>query len=177
MKLTMHFEKLEKPPLLGEYHEKHFGNVDANPLWIKFNPDEEGSWIGSFEKGGFKLKNEKYSECITKPQIAFLKNGAFYIVDYVSKELIFHPDDNYFLDFEICSESNQIILATFWGIYIYEDSILKKEIRPEFIDGIRFKGIKNDKLLGEIYEPGLDWSEFELNTNTLVLKWGKYEFK
>jgi hypothetical protein len=173
----MHFEKLDKSPLSGEYHEKHFGNVDSNPLWIKFHPDEEVNWIGSFENGGFKLENEKFLEINTKPQVALLKNGAFYIVDYVSKELIFHPDDNYFVDFEISSERNQIFLATFWGIYIYQDNKLTKEIRPEFIDGIRFIGMKNETLFGEIYEPGLNWSEFKLNTKTLVMKWGKFEFK
>ena len=56
----MHFEKLEKSPVSGEHYEKHFGNVDANPLWIKFLPDEEVNWIGSFENGGFKLVNEKF---------------------------------------------------------------------------------------------------------------------
>ncbi len=173
----MYFEKLKKSPTSGEYNEKHFGNVDANPLWIKFHPDEEIGWIGSFENGGFKLVNEKILESETKPQIAILTNGAFYLVNYSSKELVFHPEDNYFIDFEINNESNQIFLATFWGIYVYEENKLMKEIRPEFIDGIRFKEMINEILYGEIYEPGLDWSKFELNTKTLVLKWGIYEFK
>ena len=173
----MHFEKLEKAPLSGEYYEKHFGNVDANSLWMKFYSDDKEPWIGSFKNGGFKIENQRFFENNSKQQVAILKNGAFYIINYDSKELIFHPDDDDFIDFKINPESNQIFLATFSGICIYEDYLLKKEISPELIDGIRFKGINNGKLIGEIYEPGLDWSEFELNTNTLVLKWGKYEFK
>ena len=46
---VMHIEKLRKPPLSGEYDEKYFGNIVVNPLWIKFHPDEDDCWVGSFD--------------------------------------------------------------------------------------------------------------------------------
>lgn len=172
----MHFEKLEKTPISGEYSAIHFRKSTQNSVWIKFKPDDSLDWLGSFEKGEFKLENEKFLELHTKPQISILTEGAFYVIDYMSRELIFHPDDNFYIDFQFDSEERKIFLATFFGIYIFKDNELIKKIRPEFIDGIRFNGLKNGIILGDICEPGLEWTSFEIDTETLILKWGKYEF-
>lgn len=172
----MHFEKLDKAPISGEYSECHFGESTQKSIWIKFKPDDSLDWIGSFEKGEFKLENEKFLELHTKPQIAILTAGAFYVIDFLSKELIFHPKDNFFTDFQFDSEERILFLAAFWGIYIFKNNELIKKIRPEFIDGVRFNELNNGIIHGEICEPGLEWSLFELDTETLILKWGKYEF-
>ena len=71
---------------------------------------------------------------------------------------------------------NLIFLAADWGIYILKDNKQTKEIRPDFIDGIRFTKKIDNKLIGEIYEPGDKWIEFELDTQTLKMKWQKYEY-
>ena len=169
-------EVLKLTPISGDFEEKHFGVTDTNPLWIKFNPNDSESWIGSFASGDIGLVNEKIVEIEKTSEIGILINGAFYLIDKESKGLILHPEFGFFNDFEIIPKQNLIFLATFWGIYIFKDNKQIKEIRPGFIDGVRFTNRINDSLMGEIYEPGDKWIKFELDIPTLKLKWQQYEY-
>jgi hypothetical protein len=172
----MNFEKLKSTPNSGDFDEKHFGKTDPNPLWIKFYSTNSESWIGSFASGDIGLINEKIFEIDQTSKIGILINGAFYLIDKNAKDVLLNPEHGFFTDFEISSVEDLIFLATDWGIYVIKDKEQIKVIRPDFIDGVRFTK-KTDKLLiGEIYEPGDNWSEFELNMHTLKLKWGQYEF-
>ena len=172
----MNLEILKWTPVSGEFEEKHFGVTDPKPLWIKFCPTDSANWTGSFASGEIGLINEKIVEIDKTSKIGILTNGAFYLIDTDSKDLLLNPRNGYFTDFEILLEENLVFLTTNWGIYIFKDNTLFKEIRPDFIDGIKFTKRTENLIIGEIYEPGIDWSEFELNTQTLKLKWGKYEF-
>jgi hypothetical protein len=172
----MNYEVLKWTPISGDSEEKHFGVTDTNPLWIKFNSNDSESWIGSFASGDIGLVNEKIVEIEKTQKIGILINGAFYIIDRDSKDLILHPENGFFTDFEIIPEQNLIFLATDWGIYIFKDNKQIKEIRPDFIDGVRFTNRINDLLIGEIYEPGDEWIKFELDISTLKLKWQQYEY-
>ena len=158
----MNYEVLKWTPISGDFEEKHFGVTDTNPLWIKFNPIDSESWIGSFANGNIGLVNEKIIEIEKTPKIGILTNGAFYLIDKESKDLILHPENGFFTDFEIIPDQNLIFLATDWGIYILKDNKQIKEIRPDFIDGVRFSNKINNLLIGEIYEPGDEWIKFEL---------------
>ena len=172
----MNYEILKWTPISGEFDEKHFGETDANPLWIKFISIDSNCWIGSFASGDIGLVNEKIVEIDKSSKIGILTNGAFYLIDKDSRDLILHPENGFFTDFEILLDQELIFLATNWGIYILKNNSQIKEIRPDFIDGIRFTKKTDTKLLGEIYEPGYEWIEFELDIPTLKLKWQKYEY-
>jgi len=172
----MNYEILKWTPISGDFDEKHFGETDANPLWIKFYPNDSDCWIGSFASGDIGLVNEKIMEIDKSSKIGILTNGAFFLIDKDSRDLILHPENGFFTDFEIFPDQDLIFLATFWGIYILKNNKQIKEIRPDSIDGIRFTKKTDNKLLGEIYEPGDDWLEFELDTQSLKMKWQKYEY-
>jgi hypothetical protein len=172
----MNYVVLKRVPISGDYHEKHFGDADADPLWIEFNAIGPESWIGSFASGDIGLINEKIVEIETSSKIGILTNGAFYLIDIVSRDLILHPKNGIFIDFEIIPDQNLIFLATCSGIYVFRDNKPIKEIRPDFIDGIRFTKKTDILLIGEIYEPGDKWIEFEINTQNLKMKWQKYEY-
>ena len=172
----MNYEILKSTPISGDFEEKHFGETDTNPLWIKFTSIDSEYWIGSFASVDIGLVNEKIVEIDKSSKIGILTNGAFYLIDKDSKDLILHPENGFFTDFKILLDQDLIFLATNWGIYIFKDNKQIKEIRPDFIDGIRFTKKAENKLLGEIFEPGDEWIEFELDTQTLKMKWQKYEY-
>ncbi len=172
----MNYAVLIWTPISGDFDEKHFGETDANPLWIKFISNESDCWIGSFASGDIGLINEKILEIDKSSKIGILTNGAFYVIDKDSRDLISHPENGFFTDFEILPDQDLIFLAADWGIYIFKNDKQIKEIRPDFIDGIRFTKKTDNKLFGEIYVPGDNWIEFELDTQTLKMKWQKYEY-
>jgi len=172
----MNYEILKWTPISGDFEEKHFGMTDPKPLWIKFNTIDSECWIGSFANGEIGLVNEKIVEIEKTAKIGILYNGAFYLIDKESKDLIFHPEQGWCVDFEIDPYQNLIFLATNWGIYILKNNELIKEIRPDFIDGVRFNNMINNVLIGEIYEPGYDWIKFELDIPSLKLKWQQFEY-
>jgi len=172
----MNFEILNGTPISSDFEEKHFGETDSNSLWIKFNLIESEYWIGSFASGDIGLINEKIVEIVKTSKIGILTNGAFYLIDRDSRDLLFHPKDGYFTDFEIILDNDLIFLATNWGICVIKNNVVIKEIRPDFIDGVRFTNRINNQLIGEIYEPGDEWIKFELDLQTLKLKWQKYEY-
>jgi hypothetical protein len=172
----MTFEVLKWTPISGEFEEKHFGITDVHPLWIKFYSTNSYCWIGSFASGNIGLDNEKIIDILNTSETAVLTNGKFYLINRESKELIFTPEGGYYTDFEIIAENNLIVLATFWGIYIVKGLNIIKEILPDFIDGVRFTIKTGDFLYGDIYKPGNDWYEFELNLKSLKLKWLNYEY-
>jgi len=172
----MNYEILKKIPISGEYDEIHFGKNDVHSLWIKFYPVDSDCWFGSFASGSVGVSNVKIIEHANSSQVSILAYGAYYIVDIKSKTLIFHPTDDYFNDFKIIPDENLIFLASYYNICIFKEYKIIKKIKPDFIDGIRFKEIQNDVLLGEIYNPGIDWSDFELNIKTLRMKWDKSEY-
>ncbi len=172
----MNYEILKWTPTSGDFNEKHFGDTEANPLRIKFVSNDSDCWIGSFTSGDIGLVNEKVVEIKKSSKIGILTNGAFYLIDKNSRDLILHPEKGFFTDFEILPNQNLIFLATNWGVYILKDNKQIKEIRPDFIDGIRFTKKTDNKLIGEIFEPGDEWIEFEIDTQTLKMKWQKYEY-
>ncbi len=177
--MNKNFEILKTSPISGEINERHFGKTDSNPLWIKFYSINSDNWIGSFASGDIGLRNRKINEIDKTSKIGLLTNGAFYLIDKDSRDLIFHPRQGHFIDFDIIYDSDLILLATNWGINIIKNKEQIKEIRPDFIDGIRFIKRIDNLLIGEICEPsenGDDWSEFELDLRTLKLSWGKYEY-
>ena len=131
----MNLEILKWTPVSGEFEEKHFGVTDPNPMWIKFCPTDSANWTGSFASGEIGLINEKIVEIDKTSKIGILTNGAFYLIHKDSKDLLLNPRNGYFTDFEILLEENLVFLATNWGIYIFKDNTLIKEIRPDFIDG------------------------------------------
>jgi len=172
----MNYEILKKIPISGDFEEKHFGGTDTNPLWIKFTPIDSESWIGSFASGEIGLVNEKIMEIDKTQKIGILINGAFYLIDKESNDLILHPKNGFFTDFEVFQDHDLIFLAADWGINVLKDKKQIKEIRPDFIDGVRFTNRNNNLLIGEIYEPGDEWIKFELDVLTLKLKWQQYEY-
>jgi hypothetical protein len=172
----MTFEVLKWTPISGEFEEKHFGKTDVHPLWIKFYSISSYCWIGSFASGDIGLENEKIIDINNTSETAVLTKGKFYVINNDSKELIMETEGGYYTDFEIVVENNLIVLATYWGISIFKNYKLIKEINPEFIDGVRFTKRTGDLLKGEIYEPGDDWYEFELNLQSLKLKWLNFEY-
>ncbi len=167
----MNYEILKWTPISGIFEEKHFGETDPNPLWIKFFSIDSECWIGSFASGDIGLVNNKIIEIDKSSKIGILTNGAFYLIDKDTRNLILHPKHGFFTDFEILSNQDLIFLATCTGIYILKNNKLIKEIQPNFIDGIRFTNKAENKLLGEIWEPGLDeWIKFEIDIQTLKMK-------
>jgi len=177
--VTINFKILESNPISGEFDEKHFGETDTNPLWIRFNTNNLYDWVCSFASGDIGLSNRKIIEIDNTSKVGILTNGAFYLIDRSLKELIFKPSQECFTDFYFVPDTGLLILATNWGIQIFKDKEIIKEIRPDFIDGVRFIKRNNNLLTGEICEPtenGDDCSEFELNIQTLKLKWKKYEY-
>jgi len=177
--VTQNFKILESNPISGKFDEKHFGNTDTNPLWIRFNFRDSSDWVGSFASGGIGLINRKIIEMKNTSKVGVLTNGAFYLINVSLGELIFKPDQGYFTDFDLIPETELLILATNWGLYIFKDKEIIKEIRPDSIDGVRFKKRNENLLTGEICEPsknGNNWSEFVFNIQTLKLNWKKYEY-
>ncbi len=177
--MTINFKILESNPISGKFDEKHFGETDTNPLWIRFNSNDSSDWVGSFASGNIGLSNIKIIEIDNTSKVGILTNGAFYLINRSLKELIFKPDQGYFTDFYLVPDTELLILATNWGIHIFKDKEIIKEIRPDFVDGVKFIKRKENLLTGEICEPtenGDDWSEFELNIQTLKLKWKKYDY-
>jgi hypothetical protein len=172
----MKHEVLDKIPISGELSEIHFGETDPDSLWIKFCPEETENWLGSFANGKLAFNNRKILDISELSEFAILNNGAFYLVDMNSKKILMHPDETYYCDFEIIPENDLLILATFWAIFVFKANALIKEIKPDFIDGITFKKRIDNLLFGEISDPGDETSEFELDINSLKLKWGKYEY-
>jgi hypothetical protein len=171
----MDFKKFDRPPLSGDFEERHFGRADPNPLWIKISVSDFEEWAGSFANGDIGFINEKIAG-IDDSRIGILINGAFYVVDIKTKELLLTPKPDIYNDFEITPDENLLIVAAYCGLFIFENLELVKNIMPDAIDGIRFIGREGDILKGEIYDPGIDWSEFELNLKTLIMKWGMYEY-
>ncbi len=173
----MDCEILRLTPIAGGYKEKHFGVTDSHPLWVQFNPIDSESWIGSFAGGETGLVNEKIVSINQTHQVGILTNGSFYLIEIKSQESIFHPEFGHFVDFEIIIEKDLIILATNWEIIILKNNKHIKSIRPNFIDGIRFTNRNKDLLLGEMYQPEDGcWIMFELDINTLKLKWQESEY-
>jgi len=172
----MNHEVLEKIPISGELLEKHFGVTDPDPLWIKFYPDDSENWLGSFANGRLAFINRKVLDISQLSKFAVLNNGAFYLIDLNSKEILMHPDETYYCDFEFIAENDLLLLATFWAIFVFKANELIKVINPDFIDGIKFKKRIDNLLFGEISDPSDEKSEFELDINTLILKWGTYEY-
>lgn len=176
--MTINFKILESNPISGKFDEKHFGETDTNSLLIRFNSNDF-DWVGSFAGGDIGLRNRKIIEIYNTSKVGILTNGAFYLIDLSLKELIFKPSQGCFTDFYFVPETELLILATNWGIQIFKDKETIKEIRPDFIDGVRFIKRNKNLLTGEICEPtknGDDWSEFELNIQTLKLRLKKYEY-
>ncbi len=177
--MNNNIEILKTSPISGELRERHFGKTDSSPLWIKFNSINSDNWIGSFASGTIGLRNRKINEIEKTSKIGLLTNGAFYLIDKDSQDLLFHLEEGHFIDFEIIPEFDLIILATNWGINIIKGKKQIKEIRPDFIDGVRFKEKNDSSLFGEICEPsenGDYWTEFKIDLQTLKLNWGKYKF-
>jgi len=172
----MSYEVLKRTPISGYFEERHFGATNSNPLWIKFNLNGIDCWIGSFAGGDLGIVNQKIFETDKIAKTGILTNGAFYLIDKDSKDLIFHPENGVFVDFQIIHDKNFIFLATNGWIFIIQDNKCIKELCPEFIDGIRFSKMIDNLLLGEIYEPGLEWTDFEIDLQTLKTKWKEYEF-
>jgi hypothetical protein len=173
----MNFERLKTIPISGEYKERHFGITDPNPLWVKFFTNNSEGWLGSFADGGLGFVNEKIVEIESSVKVGVLYNGAFYLIDRESYDLLLSPDEVFFSDFESVGNGSLMLLASYCGIFIFKDSKFIKQICPDFIDGVRFKQKTGKKLVGEICESGLGWSEFEIDLDSLILKWGIYEFE
>jgi len=109
--LNKSFEILDRTPISGKIAEIHFGKTDSNPLWIKFNSIKFDNWIGSFAGGTIELRNRKICEIEKTSKIGLLTNGAFYIIDKESKDLIYHSGQGHYTDFEIVPELDKIIYA------------------------------------------------------------------
>lgn len=171
----MKYEILRCTPISGDYEEKHFGKTDPYPLWIKFNPVDSESWVGSFASGEIKLINLKILEIDKSSKIGIITNGDFYLIDIDSMDLKFQYDDGDCIDFEFLDQ-NLFFLATFNRIYIFKNYELIKKIQPDAIDGIRFTSKTDNQLIGEIYDAGVDWVEFQLDTRTLKMKWMQFEY-
>lgn len=172
----MNYEIVRWTPISGEVDEKHFGVTDTNPLWIKFNPLDAKSWIGSFAGGKTGVISRKIIEIDKTPFVGILTNGAFYLIDRNTKDLIVHPDVGYYIDVAIFPDPDLVVLATYSGITILKNKEMIKEIRPDFIDGIRFTAESNEVLKGDISEPGNGWTAFELDIRTLKLTWKGFEY-
>ncbi len=175
----MNFEILKSIPISGELDEIHFGKADSKSLWVKFYSNDFEQWYDLFAGGDIGLVNRKVIEVENNSKIGLLTNGAFYLIDLNLRALILNPFEGGFTDFEFIPNTDLIILTANCGIYIFSRKKQIKEIKPDFINGIRFLERYDDILIGEICEPaenGDDWSNFELDTQTLKLKWGKYEY-
>jgi hypothetical protein len=172
----MKHKVLDNIPISGELAEIHFGETDPDSLWIKFCPDDSENWLGSFANGSLAFTNRKILEISKLSKFAVLNNGAFYLIDLYSKEILMHPEETYYCDFEFIAENDHLILATFWAIFVFKANLLIKVIKPDSIDGIKFVKRIDTTLIGEISDPGDNKSEFELDLISLKLKWGKYEY-
>lgn len=151
--MSVNFKILESNPISGNFDEKHFGETDTNPLWIRFSSDDSSDWAGSFASGNTGIGNSKIIEIENTSKVGILTNGAFYLINRSLRELIFKPDQGYFTDFDLIPGTELLILAANWGIYIFKDKEIIKEIRPDFIDGVRFIKSNENLLTGEICEP------------------------
>jgi hypothetical protein len=172
----MKYEVLKRPPLSGEFYEIHFGKTSSDSIWIKFSPTDSEDWVGSFANGKLGFINRKILDFDPHSKFAVLNNGAFYMIDPITRELLKSDDESYYCDFEIIPEMDLLFLASFWAIFIYKGNDKIKVIKPDFIDGISFTNKNNSQIIGEISDPGNEKSEFVLDINTLKLKWGDFEF-
>ena len=124
--------------------------------------------------------NQKFEQIEKPSQLAVLFNGAFYVVDIVTRELVFNPSKSWYTDFEVMPNKDFIFLSTDWGIQVFQNKEFIKEIRPDSIDGIRFYKIQGDILTGEIADieqNGENWIPFDLNIPNLTLYWNGFEIK
>lgn len=172
----MKYEVLNQFPVSGEYYETHFGKYTSDSLWIKFLPDDSENWIGSFANGKLGFVNRKIQDRSSFSKFGILNNGAFYLIDPHTKEILKIDDESYYSDFEIVPEMDLLFLASFWAIFVFKGNDMIKKISPDFIDGIVFIKRINDQIFGEISDAGNEKSDFVLDINSLKLKWGKFEY-
>jgi hypothetical protein len=175
----MNYEVLETTPLSGGSEERHFGGTDVKPLWIRFHPDASEDWLGSFACGNLGLVNLKIAIIANTPKVAILHNGAFYLIDSETRDLLCKPDTSYYNDFMAEPSGNQVFLASYCGVTVVRGVTATRIPSPGLIDGIRLHRIENGLLLGEYYVPTEDigWDEFEIDTSTLAADWkGKFHW-
>jgi len=160
----------------GQFPEQHFGSHFNSRLWVKFVDNEFGEWIGCFSKSSehglcAALINQDNSKGFV------VAGGQGYLIDIHKKILLLELDDQPLIESVIATTKPDYFLAgTFCSIYVLDDSGLLKEIRPDMIiDGIYFKGQKNNSAIGDLatvenqYSENIDF-EFDLSTFQLRLQ-------
>ena len=167
-KLNMKVTELNNAPTSGLYDEKHFGSADTHSLWLKLDDKDGSSFILSFSGGDMKLQNNK--TLLNGDTLSVLFNGAFYSVDLSTKNIIFNPDDYYYVDFIYSEDNSLLCLGTFWGVEIFKEQKLIKDLRPELIDGVKFESATKNKITGKLYNVGDDWRDFSIDLETLWLE-------
>lgn len=164
----MNVTKLTNPPASGLFDETHFGKTDTQSLWLKIDDSNGYSFIFSFGSRDIKLENSIVQ--MHGDNLNVLYNGTFYSIDTLSKSLILSPDNDYYVDFIYNQDNSILCLGTFWGVEIFKGQQLIKDLRPEFIDGIKFVSATSNIIHGQLYNVGEDWQEFTIDLDTLWLE-------
>jgi len=164
MKVT----KLNNPPTSGLFDETHFGRTDTKSLWLKIDDTSGNSFIFSFGGGDSKLESSVVQ--MNGDNLNVLYNGIFYSIDTLSKSLIISPNNDYYVDFIYNQDNSFLCLGTFWGVEIFKGQKLIKDLRPEFIDGIKFVSATSNIIKGQLYNVGEDWQEFTIDLDSLWLE-------
>ena len=159
-------------PISGLYQEKHFGDIDSEPLWVKFTKSNLDEWIGSFDQGwsGYKttilLLNQNES-------VFVICGGKGYLIDINNQTLL--------NNFQINSITTAIVNPNENEVYYSDGTQLKKIdskcemftiLNEYFYDELEFIEIKNNILYAKYwyYQKGTEPFFFELNLSTKEIK-------
>lgn len=163
--ITWQYEIMKEVPVGGAAEERFYGDDQSGDFtWVRFF-DHSSYWFGVFKRGdsGSEIKVFVFNYKAT-----VLANGIVYVIDMVLKEvLLIQRSKNYFQD--LIADEDLAFAADFMTIHVIRNSILIKVIEGVYFDMFRFKSINQDKVNGEFYQYGGNWTDIKIDRKNLEI--------
>lgn len=153
------FEKLNAPPISGEYQEILFDIPGPwrQQVWhyVKFTSKDGLEWVGNFR--GKDSHNLLVEELENSGIACVVSGGHGYIIDIERKEKIKDLETETIIDLTTDQETNSFYISRWWDLKVVDKEFKEIDIRiPIDCDGIFFKELNERELNLEIEEIGTE---------------------
>tara|TARA_R110001632_G_scaffold218718_3_gene348050 strand:- start:5140 stop:5646 length:507 start_codon:yes stop_codon:yes gene_type:complete len=133
-------------PISGKYEEKIFDLTtfwkSQTWNWVKFTTNDGKEWIGVFRGEPMNVAVAENTN-----QVAILTSNGIYILDIVTKEVLFYDEQTDFRKITGTPTKDKFVVADYSQIGIIDESFNVKFIELDYhIDNVEFREYFGNKL-------------------------------
>jgi len=167
---------LGTPPLSGTV-EEHAFQPAGEPVWVRFELEDEKSWVGAFGSGQARASGDVGAATLEYPPVAYVVAGSRdYLINYQTHELLLWFDQ---------SRSEGVLAVQAQDRFVLWDSTRLQAVdakgnalwlsRRVSWDGLRDVHCDEGVIKGEAWSPlGGGWMGFQLDPMTGEFTGGSY---